>query len=63
MKNECKYFGSNGCLCSACQSMREAIEKAENTPKEEIEKVFAEAERMLEELDSKERMMKNEQVN
>lgn len=63
MKNECKFFDTTNCLCSVCQSMREVIEQAEETPKEEIENAFAEAEKILHEFDSKERMIKNEQIN
>lgn len=52
MKNECKYFGENGCLCSACQSVRKAMEDAEKISKEEIDKVFAKAEEILKETDN-----------
>lgn len=49
MNNTCKYVGRVYCLCSACQSMRKAMEEAEDISKEEIDKMFAELEEMAKE--------------
>ena len=47
MNNNCEFAGSGCCMCSACQSMREALEEAGKITKEEIEALFCEAEEMM----------------
>ncbi len=36
-------------MCSTCQAVREAMEDAEKIPKEEVDKLFREAEEMMKE--------------
>lgn len=47
MDNNCEYASDGCCLCSACQSMRKALEEAERIPQEEIDRVFQEAEKAI----------------
>lgn len=54
MNNNCEYANQRGCLCSACQSARKAMEEAENISKEEIDRIFAEAEEMSKEFEKAE---------
>lgn len=49
MNNNCQYANGAGCLCSACQAARKAMEDAEKVTKEEVDKLFADAEKLLEE--------------
>ena len=52
MRSEnCEFYGKECCLCSACQSMRKAVQEAEQLPKDEIEKVIKEAEDELKKFD------------
>lgn len=48
MNNSCKFAGGGYCMCSTCQAVREAMKDAEKIPKEEIDKLFREAEKMME---------------
>ncbi len=50
MDKNCEFAGAGDCLCSACQSMRKALEEAERINPEEIDRAFQEAEKALEEL-------------
>ena len=53
MNNNCKYVGGGYCFCSTCQSMRKMIEELKKVnvdeimSKEEVKKVFEEAEKLL----------------
>lgn len=53
MNNDCKYAGGKDCMCSACQSMRKALEEADKiniseiTDREEVKRVFHEMEKAL----------------
>ncbi len=49
MDKNCKFAGAGDCLCSACQSIRKALEEAERINPEEIDGAFQEAEKILEE--------------
>lgn len=49
MNNSCKFAGGGYCMCSTCQAVREAMEDAEKIPKEEVDKLFREAEEMMKE--------------
>lgn len=48
MNNNCEFCGGGYCLCDACRSMQEAIRKAENVPKEDVDQLFQDAEALLE---------------
>lgn len=54
MNNNCEFAGDRCCMCSACQSMREALENLSsmNTDeifdREEAKKVFKEMKQALE---------------
>jgi len=52
MDKNCEFASAGDCLCSACQSMRKALEEAEGITQEEIDRVFQEAEKAMEELKS-----------
>ena len=47
MKFDCEYAGGKDCLCGACQLARKAIEEAEKITKEDVDKLFREAEETL----------------
>lgn len=49
MNNNCEFAGGGYCLCSACQAARQALEDAKKVTQEEIEELFREAEKMMEE--------------
>ncbi len=48
--NNCEYASDGCCLCSTCQAAREAMKEAEKVTKEEIDKLFCDAEKMLEDI-------------
>ena len=48
MNKNCQYAGDSYCLCSACQSVRKAIEEAKKVTPNEVEEIFREAEKMIE---------------
>ena len=50
MNNNCEYASDGCCLCSACQAAREAIEEAEKVTKEDVDRLFCDAEKMLEDI-------------
>ncbi len=54
MKFDCEYAGGKDCLCGACQLARKAIEEAEKITKEDVDKLFREAEETLKKLRDKE---------
>ena len=53
MNSDCEYAGGKGCMCSACQSMRKALEEADKInineiiDREEEERIFQEMEKAL----------------
>lgn len=38
------------CLCDVCRSMQEAVKEAEKVPKEEVDKLFQDAEKLIEDI-------------
>ena len=50
MNNNCEYASDGCCLCSACQAVREAMKEAEKVTKEELDRLFCDAEKMLEDI-------------
>lgn len=50
MNNNCEYASEGCCLCSACHAAREAIKEAEKVTKEEVDRLFCDAEKMLEDI-------------
>lgn len=48
MNNYCKFAGSGYCMCSTCEAVREAMEDAEKITKEDVDKLFCDAEKLLE---------------
>lgn len=48
MNHNCKYAEGGRCLCDACRSMQEAVREAEKVPKEEVDKLFQDAEKLIE---------------
>ena len=50
MNNNCEYASDGHCLCDACLVAREAIEEAEKVTKEDIDRLFCDAEKMLEDI-------------
>ncbi len=48
--NNCEYASDGCCLCSACQAAREAMKEAEKVTKEELDRLFCDAEKMLEDI-------------
>ena len=54
MNSSCEFSGDRCCLCSACQAVRKALEDAEKVTQEEIDELFREAEKALEELKEQE---------
>lgn len=48
--NNCEYASDGCCLCSACQAAREAMKEAEKVTKEEVDRLFCDAEKMLEDI-------------
>lgn len=48
--NNCEYACDGFCLCSACQAAREALKEAEKVTKEEVDRLFCDAEKMLEDI-------------
>ena len=50
MNNNCEYASDGCCLCSACQAIREAMKEAEKVTKEELDRLFCDAEKMLEDI-------------
>lgn len=50
MNNNCEFCGGGYCLCDACRSMQEAIREAEKVSKEEVDKLFQDAEALIEDI-------------
>ena len=50
MNNNCEYASDRHCLCDACLAAREAIEEAGKVTKEEVDRLFCDAEKMLEDI-------------
>lgn len=50
MNNNCEFCGGGYCLCDACRSMQEAIREAEKASKEEVDKLFQDAEALIEDI-------------
>ena len=50
MNNNCEYASDGCCLCNACQAAREAMKEAEKVTKEEVDRLFCDAEKMLEDI-------------
>lgn len=51
MNNSCEFARGGGtCLCGACQSAREAMEEMEKVTPDEVEELFEEAEKLLDNL-------------
>lgn len=48
MKCNYDHMGEQYCLCSTCQSMRKDLEETEKLSKEEIDRMFNEAEELME---------------
>lgn len=44
---DCKFAGEGYCMCSTCQAVREALESAGKITKEEVDKIFHDAEKSL----------------
>lgn len=50
MNNNCEFAGSECCLCSTCEVVRKAMEDAEKITREEVDKLFCDAEKLLEDI-------------
>lgn len=50
MNNDCEYAGKRYCLCSACQATRKAMEEAEKVTKEEVDELFRDAAKLLDDI-------------
>lgn len=51
MNNNCEYAKTGGCcLCSVCQTVREAMEDTEKITREEVDRLFCDAEKLLEDI-------------
>ncbi len=50
MNNNCEYASDGHCLCDACQAAREIVEEAEKVTKEDVDRLFCDAEKMLEDI-------------
>ncbi len=50
MNNNCEYANEWCCLCSACQAAREAMKETEKVTKEEVDKLFCDAKKILEDI-------------
>lgn len=55
MNNNCKFAGSGYCMCSTCKAVREAMEEAEKITKEEADKLFCDAEKLLKNIEISEK--------
>lgn len=54
MSNNCELCGDGCCLCSACRTMRKAVEDSEKVTLKEAKDIFHEMEKMLNECRSDE---------
>ena len=61
--NNCEYASDGCCLCSACQAAREAMKEAEKVTKEEVDRLFCDAEKMLEDIIIHEREDREDERN
>lgn len=50
MNNNCEYASGGYCMCSTCQAVRKAMEDAEKITREEVDKLFCDAEKLLEDI-------------
>lgn len=50
MNNNCEFAGSECCMCSTCQVVRKALEEAEKLTSEELDRLFCDAEKLLEDI-------------
>lgn len=62
MSHSCEYAGDSCCLCSACQSVRKAMEEAEKVTKEEVARLFCDAEKLLEDIKIQEKENENGRI-
>ena len=63
MNNNCEYASDGCCLCSVCQTAREAMKEAEKVTKEEVDRLFCDAEKMLEDIIIHEREDREDERN
>ncbi|MCM1245516.1 MAG: hypothetical protein NC293_07725 [Roseburia sp.] len=54
MNNNCEFCGGGYCLCDACRSMQKAIKEAEAVSKEEVDRIFRDAETLIEDIKASE---------
>lgn len=54
MNSSCEFAGGGYCLCDACQAARKALEDAEKITKEEVDRIFCDAEKMFEDMKTQE---------
>lgn len=52
MINNCEYSGGGYCMCDICQAVKKAKEEAEGITQEEIEKIFYDAKKLMEQADT-----------
>lgn len=53
MNNNCEYASGESCMCNICQATRKALEDAAKITKEEVDELFREAEKKLNELEER----------
>ncbi len=63
MNNNCEYASDGHCLCDACQAAREIVEEAEKVTKEDVDRLFCDAEKMLEDIIIQERESRYDERN
>jgi len=63
VNNNCEYASDGCCLCNACQAAREAMKEAEKVTKEEVDRLFCDAEKILEDIIIHEREGREDERN
>lgn len=51
MNNNCEYAGGGYCMCGTCQAVRKVMEEVEKVTKEEVDRIFSDAEKALENIE------------